>query len=272
MRPSIINEVDTTFWIITGISIILLLIITVAMLYFIFKYSRKRNPVPSNIEGNTTIEIIWTVVPIIIVLYLFFISWNGFINMRDVPKDAMVVKVTGQMWKWTFEYDNGKKSDTVNLPHNKNIKFELSSNDVLHSFYLPHFRVKEDVVPGSPNYIWIRTDDLGTYYAACAEYCGLNHSYMYAPVNVISEDQFEIWKNILPVETKMDSTAAIKDSLSSSGTTGNSDSTGTLNDSTKKVNGTDTAKTKVKSDTSKKETPASDLKKTEEKDTTKNKY
>lgn len=261
MRPSIINEVDVTFWIINGISILLLLIITVAMLYFIFKYSKKRNPVPSNIEGNTTVEVIWTVVPIILVLYMFYISWGGFVNMRDVPKDAMVVKVTGQMWKWTFEYDNGKKSDTVNIPHNKNVKFELYSNDVLHSFYLPHFRVKEDVVPGAPNYIWIRTDELGTFYAACAEYCGLNHSYMYAPVNVIPEDQFEIWKNILPEVPKTDTVAVKKDSLN---TAGNTES-----DTGKALTNTDTLKTGTKTDSVKKETPAADLKEVKKTDTTK---
>ena len=165
MRPSIINEVDLTFWIINGISILLLLLITVAMLYFVFKYSKKRNPVPENIEGNTTIEVIWTVVPIILVLYMFYISWGGFINMRDVPKDAMVVKVTGQMWKWTFEYDNQKKSDTLNLPHNKNVKFEIFSQDVLHSFYLPHFRVKEDAVPGAQNYL--DKDSRARYFLRC---------------------------------------------------------------------------------------------------------
>jgi len=92
MRPSIVNEVDFTFWFIMGISIILLLLITIVMLYFVYKYSRKRNPIPSNIEGNTTLEIVWTVIPIILVLIMFFVSWSGFRNMRDVPKDAMIVK------------------------------------------------------------------------------------------------------------------------------------------------------------------------------------
>ncbi|MBS1519294.1 MAG: cytochrome c oxidase subunit II [Bacteroidetes bacterium] len=250
MRPSIINEVDTTFWIITGISIVLLLIITVAMLYFVFKYNKKRNPVPENIEGNTTLEVIWTIIPIILVLYMFFVSWSGFRNMRDFPKDAMVVKVTGQMWKWTFEYDTKKKSDTLMLPHNKDIKFDITSIDVLHSFYMPHFRTKEDAVPGRINHYWIRTADLGTYYVACAEYCGLNHSYMYAPVKVIPEEEFEIWKNTLPADTtKKDTSAVKKDSLSSSGS---------VTDSTKMNK--DTLKTGIKTDSIKK-SPASDMKK-----------
>ncbi|MDQ3193786.1 MAG: cytochrome c oxidase subunit II [Bacteroidota bacterium] len=201
MRPSIVDEVDFTFWFIAGISIVLLLIITGAMLYFVYKYSKKRHPVASDIEGNTTIEIIWTVIPIILVLLMFFVSWSGFKNMRDVPKDAMVVTVTGQMWKWTFDYDNKKKSDTLFLPVNKDIKFDIKSQDVNHSFYLPAFRVKEDAIPGRTNYYWIRTTETGNFYASCAEYCGLNHSYMYAAVVIMPEDKFLVWKSYFPPDT-----------------------------------------------------------------------
>ena len=238
MRPSIVHEVDYTFWFIMGVSIVLLLIITVAMLYFVYKYSRKRNPVPSNIEGNTTLEIIWTVIPIILVMIMFFISWGGFKNMRDVPKDAMVVKVTGQMWKWTFEYDNKKKSDTLFLPVNKDVKFEITSNDVLHSFYLPAFRCKEDAVPGRINYYWIRTTETGSFYAACAEYCGLNRSYMYAPIRIVEEDKYLVWKNYFPpapvATTKKDSVMSKTDTLKTSSGKTDSVKTVTKIDSTKK--------------------------------------
>lgn len=214
MRPSIVNQVDETFWLIMGISIILLLIITAAMIYFVYKYNKKRHPVPENIEGNTTLEIVWTVIPVILVLIMFFVSWSGFRNMRDVPKDAMVVSVTGQMWKWTFEYDNKKKSDTLFLPVNKDVKFEIRSVDVNHSFYLPAFRTKEDAIPGRVNYYWIRTTDTGNYYAACAEYCGLNHSYMYAPIVIVPEEKFLVWKNYFPPDTTKTTTAGVKtDSL-----------------------------------------------------------
>ncbi len=209
MRPSIVHEVDFTFWFIIGISIVLLLIITVAMLYFVYKYSKKRHPVPERIEGNTTLEIVWTIIPVILVLIMFYVSWSGFENMRDVPKDAMIVNVTGQMWKWSFEYDNKKKSDTLFLPVNRDVKFEIKSIDVIHSFYLPAFRTKEDAIPGRTNYYWIRTTDTGAYYATCAEYCGLNHSYMYATVRIEPEEKFLVWKNYFPPDTtKKDSVSA----------------------------------------------------------------
>ena len=238
MRPNIVHEVDFAFWFIMGISIILLLIITVAMLYFVYKYNKKRNPVPSNIEGNTTLEIVWTVIPVILVLVMFFITWSGFKNMRDVPKDAMEVSVTGQMWKWTFEYDNKKKSDTLFLPVNRNVKFNIHSSDVLHSFYLPAFRCKEDAVPGRTNYYWIKTTDTGVFYAACAEYCGLNHSYMYAPVIITDEEKFLVWKNYFPPApadtTKKDSAVVKTDSLKSSGSTTDSAKANNKVDTTKK--------------------------------------
>jgi cytochrome c oxidase subunit 2 len=199
----------------------------VAMLYFVYRYSRKRNPVASQIEGNTTLEIVWTVVPIILVMIMFFVSWAGFKNMRDVPAGAMEVGVTGQMWKWSFEYDNKKKSDTLFLPVNRDIKFNLSSIDVIHSFFLPAFRVKEDVVPGRINYFWIRTTDIGSYYASCAEYCGLNHSYMYAQIKVVDEETFLDWKNYFPPDTTQTDTAVVKtDSLKTSSVDGDSVKTG----------------------------------------------
>lgn len=245
MRPNIAHQVDETFWIIMGISIVLLLIITAVMLYFVYKYNAKRHPVPENIEGNTTLEVVWTVIPVILVLYMFFVSWTGFKNMRDVPKDAMIVKVTGQMWKWSFEYDNKKKSDTLYLPVDKNIKFEITSVDVNHSFYLPQFRVKEDAVAGRMNHYWIRTDKVGDYYAACAEYCGLNHSYMYAKIIVMPEEKFEVWKNYFPPEPKKDTVSVKTDSVKTT------------------TPAADSVKTIQKNDTLKKDMKSQDIKKTD---------
>jgi cytochrome c oxidase subunit II len=201
MRPDIKTQVDETFIIITAISVLLLLLITIVMIYFVYKYSRKRNPKPSNITGNTMLEIIWTVIPILIVLGMFWVSWKGFENMRKVPEGAMIIKVTGQMWKWNFEYDNGKKTDTLFVPINVPIKMAIYSIDVNHSFYIPGLRVKEDAIPGRENYLWFVGNEIKSYDIACAEYCGLNHSYMYTKLHVIPGDQFELWKNILPADT-----------------------------------------------------------------------
>jgi cytochrome c oxidase subunit 2 len=169
------------------------------MIYFVIRYRKKRNPQSSNITGNTTLEVVWTVIPTILVLIIFWYGWSGFKTMRNVPADAMVIKVTGRMWMWSFEYDNKKKSDTtLYVPLGKPIKMEIQSVDVNHSFYIPAFRVKEDAIPGRTNYLWFQPTMLGTYDIMCAEYCGMNHSYMLGKLVVLTPDKFEEWKNTFP--------------------------------------------------------------------------
>ncbi|MFQ6672614.1 MAG: c-type cytochrome, partial [Candidatus Tectimicrobiota bacterium] len=117
----------------------------------------------------------------------------GFKEMRTVPEGATVVQVTGRMWSWLFEYPNGKKSDVLKVPVGKPVKLELNSIDVLHSFYVPAFRIKEDAVPGMNNYLWFNPTEVGTYDVQCAEYCGLRHSYMLTKVEVLPEEDFQKW-------------------------------------------------------------------------------
>jgi cytochrome c oxidase subunit 2 len=198
MRPNIVEQVDATFILIVTISVILLLLVTICMIYFIIKYNKKRNPVPANIHGSTALEIIWTAIPIMLVLGMFFSGYASFKNMRNVPDDAFVVHVTARMWQWSFEYPNGKKSDTLYVPLSKPIKAELTSNDVNHSFYIPAMREKEDVIPGRTNYMWFQPTSIGSYYIECAEYCGLNHSRMLTKLVVMNDDVFDKWYNFIP--------------------------------------------------------------------------
>jgi cytochrome c oxidase subunit II len=193
MRPNIVDQVDTTFILIAGISVVLLLIIAVSMIYFVIKYNKKRNPKPSNVTGNTKLEILWTVIPTLLALGMFFSGYAGFKNMRNAPEDSFTIKVIGRMWVWSFEYDNGKKSDTLYVPLSRPIKMEITSNDVNHSFYVPSFRVKEDAIPGRKNYLWFQPTAIGSYNIECAEYCGLNHSAMYSKVVVMPDKDFEKW-------------------------------------------------------------------------------
>lgn len=193
MKPTITQQVDSTFLLIVGISVLLLLIVTVTMIYFVIKYSRKRNPKPTEIHGNTTLEIIWTLIPTVLVLIMFFSGYSGFKYMRDVPEDAMPITVTGKMWKWDFQYENGKRTDTLYVPVNKPVKMLIKSLDVNHSFYLPAFRVKEDAIPGRTNYLWFQPTEPGSFDIACAEYCGLQHAYMYSKLVVMQEDEFYQW-------------------------------------------------------------------------------
>jgi cytochrome c oxidase subunit 2 len=185
--------VDNIFLFIMGISVVLLVAITFLMVYFVIKYRRSKNIPPANIEGHTGLEVAWTVIPTILVIAMFYYGWVGFKEMRTVPKGAMKVTVTARMWSWLYEYENGKKTDVLKVPVGKPVKLELRSLDVLHSFYVAAFRIKEDVVPGMENYLWFKPTEVGTYDVQCAEYCGLRHSYMLSKVEVMPEEDFQQW-------------------------------------------------------------------------------
>lgn len=185
--------VDKAFFFILVISVLLLVLITFLMIYFVIKYHRTKNQTPENIHGNTILEIIWIVIPTILVLGMFYFGWIGFERMRDVPEDAMLVKVEARMWSWSFLYENGKRSDKLRIPVGKNIKLNMTSKDVVHSLYIPAFRVKEDLVPRQETYMWFVSNRVGVYDLFCAEYCGVGHSTMGSKVIVMPEKEFEEW-------------------------------------------------------------------------------
>lgn len=188
-----VKSVDFAFFFIVAISVFFLVLITGLMIYFVIKYNRKKNPKAKNISGNVSLEILWTAVPTILVLFMFYFGWMGYKEIISIPEDSMVVKVSAQMWRWTFNYENGKTSDSLFVPVNKPIKIVLNSIDVNHSFYIPAFRVKKDVIPGKQNTTWFEVEEKGSYPILCAEYCGLNHSYMYTEVVALSENEFNEW-------------------------------------------------------------------------------
>ncbi len=187
------RNVDNTFLIIVGISVFFLVLITTLLITFVIKYNKKRNPKAVNIHGNIKLEIIWTVIPTIIVLYIFWLGWSDYKILANAPKDSMIITATGSMWQWNFTYSNGKQADTLYVPVNKNIKMNLVSTDVNHSFYIPAFRIKKDVMPNTKNSTWFRAEKIGSYTLFCAEYCGLNHSTMRTMIKVIPLKEFNNW-------------------------------------------------------------------------------
>ena len=188
-----VSGVDRAFMFILGVSFLFLIGLTFTMLYFIYRYNKKKNPVATQIEGSTKLEIIWTVIPTILVLIMFYYGWAGWSPMQKPPKDSFNINVTARMWNFTFEYPNGKKTDTLFVPQNKAVKLNLKSLDVIHSLYIPSFRVKEDVVPGREKFVWFIPQREGLFDLFCTEYCGLNHSYMLNQVKVMDEQKFNSW-------------------------------------------------------------------------------
>ncbi|MBI1938515.1 MAG: cytochrome c oxidase subunit II [Ignavibacteriales bacterium] len=204
MSPAPTQHVETVDFImiyIVAISVVLLLGITAAMIYFVFKYHRKKGHQPVDIHGNLLLEIVWIVIPTLLVLSMFYYGYTGFREIRDVPEDAYIIKVQARMWQWEFNYDNGKKSDTLYVPIGTPIKLELFSQDVNHSLYIPSFRIKEDAIVGRTNYLFFKPEQAGSYDIVCAEYCGLKHSMMYSKVVVLPETQYTAWYNSNAPET-----------------------------------------------------------------------
>jgi cytochrome c oxidase subunit 2 len=187
------GSVDSVFLYITIISLVFLIGLTFAMVWFTIRYSRKRHPKPVQIKDNMKLEVAWTVIPLILVLSMFYYGYTVFVPMRNIPDDAMLVKATGRMWDWTFEYPNGKKTRELVLPVDKPVKFDLTSVDVIHSFYIPAFRVKEDMVPGKITSMWFIPTIKDTFDVFCAEYCGQRHSFMTTYAIIISDEDFEQW-------------------------------------------------------------------------------
>jgi len=194
---AIAREVDHAFLIFGIVTILMLLGITVAMIYFVIRYSRKRTRKVPQIHGNLALELTWIIIPTIIVVWMFFVGYRGFEMMRNPPDDAMIVNVTARQWAWEFSYPDDKiTSSEMYVPVNTPVKAVLSAplDDVLHAFYLPDFRVKEDVVPGKPGYVWFKSDRVGTFNIFCAEFCGMDHSKMLSRLHVLSAEDFKKWK------------------------------------------------------------------------------
>jgi cytochrome c oxidase subunit II len=186
--------VNTAFIIILSVCFFFLIGLTIVLLVFIYKYNEKRHPVADQIEGNNNLEVLWTVIPVIIVIAMFYFGWTGWKPLYSkAPKDAMPIKTVGRMWNWHFEYENGKKADTLYIPQGKPVVLDLVSMDVIHSFYIPAFRIKMDVIPGKKMSIWFIGNSPGVYDIFCAEFCGLQHSGMYTAVRVMPQERFDKW-------------------------------------------------------------------------------
>lgn len=188
------EAVDPVFIFIFSVCLVLLLCITAVMLFFIVRYHRSRAPQPtSQVESNLRLEIVWTVLPTVLVLAMFWYGWKEYLVLRTVPKGAMVVTATARMWSWSFAYSNGKVSPRLYVPVGKPIKINLVSQDVIHGFFLPAFRVKRDVVPGMANYAWFVASNPGSFDLFCSSYCGIGHSAMTTTVEAITEAEFAAW-------------------------------------------------------------------------------
>lgn len=190
-------EVDHVFYGVYYLSVFFFGLITLLLVVFTIKYRhREDGKVHEPAAGHSTaLELTWTIIPTILVLVIFYYGFRGFLNMVVEPPDAYEIGVNGKTWDWTFKYELQYISNDGNLhiPVNKPIRFILSSDDVIHSFFMPAFRVKKDVVPGRYNRFWVQATKTGIFDINCAEYCGLGHSTMLSHVIVQEPAEFAKW-------------------------------------------------------------------------------
>jgi cytochrome c oxidase subunit II len=202
VASNLAGKVDGVLLTITLLSLFFFVLITVILIVFAVKYRRKRDDEETPyITGSEPLEIIWTVIPSILLIALFVYGFVVYKEMRNPPADAVDITVTGKQWLWTFDYYNGKKTlNELYVEQNIPVRMVMISDDVLHSFFIPGFRVKQDLLPGRYVQLWFTPTKIGTFDIFCAEYCGTGHSVMLGKVNVLSPEAYDIWEHGLPGE------------------------------------------------------------------------
>jgi len=194
--------VDTAWNIVMVVSIAFFMLLMGLMVYFAIRYRRRSDfDVTSDQDHNFRLEVAWTVIPFVLVIALFFVGFKGFLHAAVPPSETYDIQVTAQKWTWSFTYPNGVQTADLVVPQGRPIRLVMSSRDVIHSFYVPEFRVKRDVIPGLYTSLWFEAKEPTETVLECAEYCGgagdgsrtTGHSGMWAHVTVLSGGDFDKW-------------------------------------------------------------------------------
>lgn len=193
---------DLIFW----FSIFVFISVVGSTIYFLWRYRRSRtNPEKTAyLTGHTPTELGVAVFLFISVMIMFYMGWVDYQKLLDAPSNSLEINVLGKQWRWEFEYTNGRKMvNEVVVPKGKPVKLLMTSSDVLHSFYVPNFRIKQDVIPKAYTTVWFNATQIGENIVYCAEYCGTAHSKMLAIVKVVEPEEYERWQKRWEVERKL---------------------------------------------------------------------
>lgn len=191
--------------------------VLIMLAIIIVRFNKRANPTPARFSHNTPIEILWTVTPVLILMFIAIFSFRLLFEEHDMPKPYMTVKVTGRQWNWDYEYPDQKVSAYTSTPMsaddakakhlpylletnapmvapvNQVVRVQVTAEDVIHSWSVPAFGVKIDAIPGRLNQTWFKADRTGTFYGQCSQLCGANHSYMPIEVKVVTQPEFDAW-------------------------------------------------------------------------------
>ena len=201
------RQVDSLYAFLLIVSFISCVLVIGGLIVFAAKYRRKSfDEKTPYISHNTTLEFLWSFIPFVIFMIVFVWGWIVYMGLRTMPENGLEIAVQGQKWQWTFTYKNGRSGGDMYVPVGVPVRLVMSSTDVIHSFYIPAFRTKQDVVPGRYTQLWFKAEKEGDYNVFCAEYCGDGHSKMLNKVHVVSQAKFDDWlghdpyKGLAPVD------------------------------------------------------------------------
>lgn len=188
-------KVDALFWALSAISVFFTVLIFTLLVGLAWRYRRRSDAeVPRPIHGSVPLEIAWSVIPLVISLAVFVGGAVIFFEMKRPPSDTLDVYVVGKQWMWKIQHPEGKREiNELHVPRGQNVRLVMSSEDVIHSFFVPAFRIKQDVLPGRYTQTWFNATETGEYHLFCTEYCGTDHAAMIGRVIVMEPEDYQRW-------------------------------------------------------------------------------
>lgn len=197
MKQSIpsVPHIDFIFYVIFGISIVLLVGMTLIALLLVYRYRNERQPIPAKKKDAIWLEITWILFPLFLVVVMYYYGWVDFRASNIVSQQTMKVNVVGSSSTWRFIYENGKQSKVLYVPVDTFIRLSITSNDVVHALDIPAFGIKITAVPGVKAFAWFKSESIGSYDIICSTSCGDEHANLVSNIEVLSKEQFDIWLN-----------------------------------------------------------------------------
>ena len=188
-------KVDALYFYLSGVTLFFTLLISAVLIFFVIRY-RRRTPyeIPRPVAGSHKLETLWTVIPFVIAMTMFGWGARVYFDQYKPPENAMEVYVVGKQWMWKLQHATGQREiNELHVPIGRKVKLIMTTEDVIHDFFVPAFRTKADVIPGRYTTIWFEATKPGRYHLFCAEYCGMNHSGMTGSVIVMEQREFDDW-------------------------------------------------------------------------------
>ncbi len=191
---TISDRVDALYIFLIAVTGLVTLLVLVLILVFVFKYRHSKHPVAEQVVGSVPLELAWSLIPLAI--FMLFFGWGARLYVEEAtpPKNSLEIYVIAKQWMWKLQHQTGQREiNTLHVPVNRDVRLTMISQDVIHSFWVPEFRIKADVLPGRYTTIWFHANKTGTFHLNCAEYCGTLHSGMIGKVIVMDPDKYNQW-------------------------------------------------------------------------------